>query len=368
MKSVTCTAPVNIAVIKYWGKADEKLIIPLNDSLSVTLNSDELRAKTTITLSEDFTRDQIWLNGKEESIDNPRLQSCLAEIRKRAEAEHKSLPKGCVQIVSENNFPTAAGLASSAAGYACLVFALSKLYAVSGDISAVARQGSGSACRSVLGGFVRWVAGTEPSGADSRAVQVAPAAHWPDLRCLILVVSHDRKKVASTSGMQRTVQTSDLMRARLEHSVPARLAAITDAILRRDFAAFAELTMRDSNQLHAVCQDTYPPVRYMNDVSHALVDTVHEYNARRGGVRACYTFDAGPNACVYLPEAEVAPFLAVVAAVCPPPVLADWVTGRPVQLPPLPEGEVWEQLFPGGVQSVIHTTVGDGPRLLEAAE
>ncbi|XP_043216593.1 diphosphomevalonate decarboxylase-like [Amphibalanus amphitrite] len=369
MKSVTCSGPVNIAVIKYWGKKDEKLITPLNDSISVTLSQDELRAKTTVTLSETYAEDKIWLNGIEEPISNPRLQACLREIRARAQTQHGSIPAGCVQIVSENNFPTAAGLASSAAGYACLVFALSRLYDVSGDISAVARQGSGSACRSVLGGFVRWRAGERPDGTDSLAEQVAPASHWPDLHCLILIACHDRKKVASTSGMSRTAETSELMRARLE-GLPARLTAITTAIEQRDFPAFAELTMRDSNQLHAVCQDTYPPIRYMTDVSHAVVETVHTYNRLLGGMRACYTFDAGPNACIYLPAAEVGPFLAAVARVFPPPDPACWVTGRSVELPQLPE-ELAAELqprIPGGVQGVIHTAVGDGPRLLEQTE
>ena len=369
MKSVTCSAPVNIAVIKYWGKKDEKLITPLNDSLSVTLNQDELRAKTTVTLSETFSEDKIWLNGVEEPISNPRLQACLREIRARGQTEHGSIPAGCVQIVSENNFPTAAGLASSAAGYACLVFALSRLYEVSGDISSVARQGSGSACRSVLGGFVRWRAGVDPSGADSIAEQVAPASHWPDLHCLILVACHDRKKIASTSGMSRTAETSELMQARLK-GLPARLTAITTAIEQRDFATFAELTMRDSNQLHAVCQDTYPPIRYMTDVSHTVVDTVHAYNTLRGSVRACYTFDAGPNACIYLPSEEVGLFLAAVARVFPPAELSSWVTGRPAEVPELPEelAAGLERRIPGGVQSVIHTTVGDGPRLLQQTE
>lgn len=94
-----------------------------------------------------------------------------------------------LHICSKNNFPTAAGLASSAAGYACLSAALAKLYNFNGDISAIARSGSGSACRSVFGGFVRWYMGSDSTGADSIARQIAQASHWPEMRIIILVVS-----------------------------------------------------------------------------------------------------------------------------------------------------------------------------------
>ncbi len=173
-----------------------------------------MHAKTTVAISPNFAEDKIWLNGKEESMDNPRLMNCLREVRKRAELQKKSSMErfsNCkVHICSENNFPTAAGLASSAAGYACLgdrslhqtvnhnsfiaryfltVYALCKLFDIDGDISELARQGSGSACRSVLGGFVRWHSGVKPDGGDSIASVVQPASHWPDLKVLILVVS-----------------------------------------------------------------------------------------------------------------------------------------------------------------------------------
>lgn len=95
-----------------------------------------------------------------------------------------------VHICSNNNFPTAAGLASSAAGYACLTAALAKLYNFTGDISEIARTGSGSACRSVFGGFVRWYMGSDPTGVDSIAKQIAPASHWPEMRIIILVVNY----------------------------------------------------------------------------------------------------------------------------------------------------------------------------------
>jgi diphosphomevalonate decarboxylase len=204
--------------------------------------------------------------------------------------------------VSENNFPTAAGLASSAAGFAALVRAIADLFAlpaVAEDLSVIARQGSGSACRSLLGGFVAWNAGRRDDGADSRAELIAPAAHWPAVRALILVVSAAKKAVGSTEGMQATVRTSSLFPARAQSVVPRRMEEMKAAIGARDFATFAKVTMADSNGFHATCLDTEPPIFYMNDVSRAAVRAVENISKAAGRVVAAYTFDAGPNAVIY---------------------------------------------------------------------
>ncbi|KAG9462739.1 hypothetical protein GDO78_023235, partial [Eleutherodactylus coqui] len=184
-----------------------------------------------------------------------------------------------VHICSANNFPTAAGLASSAAGYACLVFTLAKLYGVEGELSGIARQGSGSACRSMYGGFVQWVMGEREDGKDSLAELVEPETHWPELRILILVASAEKKHVSSTAGMQTSVQTSPLLKLRAESVVPGRMNEMIEAIKKKDFEAFGQLTMKDSNQFHATCLDTYPPIFYLNQVSQRVIGLVHRYNA-----------------------------------------------------------------------------------------
>jgi len=197
---VTCTAPVNIAVIKYWGKRDENLNLPLNSSLSACLHQDDLKTTTSVIASTNFETDEIWLNGKKENIETERIQKCLRELRSRATkfvdtktgkvlisgAEEWSKYK--VHIYSENNFPTAAGLASSASGYCCLVYSLAKLFGVEGEISTIARMGSGSACRSMYGGWVKWEMGKLSDGSDSKAIQVKPETYWPEMRILVLVV------------------------------------------------------------------------------------------------------------------------------------------------------------------------------------
>ncbi|DAZ95344.1 TPA: hypothetical protein N0F65_002529 [Lagenidium giganteum] len=308
MKVATCTAPTNIAVIKYCGKDDEALNTPLNSSVSVTLHQDQLRAHTSIASDPSMDRTRLWLNGKEQQL-NKRTSTVLREMKKLAK-DAARWENAHFHIVSENSFPTAAGLASSAAGYACLVATLAKLMDVEeqydGQLSVIARQGSGSACRSLYGGFVRWEkGGLQADGSDSRAVQVADEHHWPELCAIICVVNDKQKDTSSTSGMQNSKATSTLLRHRADKIMPGRLQEIEAAYKAKDFETFGRITMQDSNQFHATCLDTFPPIFYMNDVSRQIVNLVHQYNAVRGRIAAAYTFDAGPNAVIFLQEQDV---------------------------------------------------------------
>lgn len=232
----------------------------------------------------------------------------MADLRKlRAEMEgtDPSLPqlsKWKLHIVSENNFPTAAGLASSAAGFAALVVAIAKLFKLPLDmseISKIARKGSGSACRSLFGGYVAWEMGDLENGEDSKAVEVAPVSHWPTMKAAILVVSDDKKDTPSTSGMQTTVATSDLFEHRIKNVVPARFEEMKKSIHDKNFEVFGKLTMQDSNSFHAVCLDSYPPIFYLTDTSKKIIKLVHQLNDAEGKIIAAYTFDAGPNAVIY---------------------------------------------------------------------
>ncbi|XP_020844826.1 diphosphomevalonate decarboxylase [Phascolarctos cinereus] len=373
--AITCTAPTNIAVIKYWGKRDEKLILPINSSLSVTLHQSQLKTTTTAAISRDFKEDRIWLNGKEEDMGHPRLQSCLREIRRlarkrRSGSDGDSVPLSYkVHIASVNDFPTAAGLASSAAGYACLVYTLAQLYGVESELSEVARQGSGSACRSMLGGFVQWHMGDRPDGKDSLAQQVAPESHWPELRVLVLVVSAEKKKVTSSSGMQTSVETSSLLKFRAESVVPGRLAEMARCIAERDFEGFGQLTMKDSNQFHATCLDTFPPICYLNDTSQQIMGLVHRFNAHYGKTKVAYTFDAGPNAVIFTLEETVDEFVTVIKQIFPPEMNGDrFLKGLPIRPAELSEelkSALAMEPSPGGIRYIITTQVGPGPQVLE---
>jgi len=387
----TTSAPVNIACIKYWGKRDTKLILPTNASLSVTLDQDHLRSKTTSRADTSFEKDRLWLNGNEEEIkEGGRTATCIAEmkaLRRKIELSDPGEPKIAdlhVHISSYNNFPTAAGLASSASGFAALVSSLAALYklpSTPGELSLIARQGSGSACRSLFGGFVAWNVGSRSDGSDSMAEEIAPRSHWPEMHAIICIVSDDKKGTSSTAGMQRTVETSELLKHRIQHVVPARMEAIIEAIKHRDFNAFAQVTMQDSNQFHAVALDTDPPIFYMNDVSRAIVAIIVELNrasvARGDGRVAAYTYDAGPNAVIYTLETNTRMVFNLLARffrsardnfVDPFGLFRDGMTVGSLSLPEgfnLGVAKVYER---EGVKGFIHTRVGDGPRVLSEEE
>uniref|UniRef100_A0A9I3FH61 Diphosphomevalonate decarboxylase n=1 Tax=Anopheles epiroticus TaxID=199890 RepID=A0A9I3FH61_9DIPT len=375
--SVTCIAPVNIAIIKYWGKRDDDLILPINDSISVTLSTDHLRTKTTITAGPEIAKNVLRLNGVDESFDNPRIQRCLQEVKSLAKASGKcpkpEMLEWNINVESENNFPTAAGLASSAAGYACFVYTLATLYGIeSEELSKIARMGSGSACRSLHSGYVQWARGERPDGLDSLAIQLAPASAWPDMHVLILVVSDRKKATASTHGMATSVKTSDLIKHRASVCVPERIKLVQKAIAEQDFDTFGRIAMKDSNQFHAICLDTYPPCFYLNDVSRSIIRMVDQINTLAGlnaPVKVAYSFDAGPNACLFLLEKDVAEVSAIVRRVFPftDSSAEEYYKGIPndetaMQAVPPTVLDSFAVEEPNLLRYIIHTKVGEGPK------
>lgn len=208
-------------------------------------------------------------------------------------------------VVSTNDFPTGAGFASSASGLAALACAASKaagLNLQAKELSILARLGSGSASRSVMGGWVEWQKGSKPDGSDSVAVQLAPASHWPEIRLVSGITSEEQKPISSRAGMKATTATSVLYSARMSH-VDVTLEQMRSAIKQRNFALFAELTMRESSNMHAVMLDTWPSIVYLNDASREVMKQVHSLN-EENGIVAAYTFDAGPNPHVYTTTAN----------------------------------------------------------------
>jgi diphosphomevalonate decarboxylase len=336
----------------------------------VTLDQADLRTLTTASCSASYpAEDSLILNGEASDVSGARTQACFRALRARRAAledANPSLPKLSkmpLRIVTNNNFPTAAGLASSAAGFAALVRAIADLYELPdspSDLSLIARQGSGSACRSIFGGYVAWRMGEAEDGSDSRAEQVATAADWPDMRALILVVNAGKKGVPSTSGMQQTVATSGLFNQRVAQVVPSHMASMEKAIKEKDFPAFANVTMRDSNSFHATCADTFPPIFYMNDVSRALVRMVDAINEKAGRLVAAYTYDAGPNAVIYYLEKDAEAVVGAFMALLGP--LTGWKEGVAATVAPQGLGDAVEELIKGGVGRVIMTGVGEGPK------
>ncbi|KAL6735168.1 hypothetical protein Aduo_005634 [Ancylostoma duodenale] len=290
--------------------AFQNLILPVNSSLS--LNIDAVVARTLVRTSSD---DSVRINNVVVDLDkNKRFRQCFdfarQLIRKRSYGGNSSLgAEYGFEVSSTTNFPVGAGLASSAAGFAAIAVAIGKLFDFSDvEVSTLARMGSGSACRSVFGGLVEWCAGSDPSGADCVAKQVLPEKWWPELRAVIVVLDDGEKEVGSSRGMRSTVETSELLEHRAKYIVPERIKRLTAAFEAHDFDEFARITMADSNQLHAVCLDTFPPLRYMSDASWVVIRSVNEFNSGNR-LRAAYTFDAGPNACIFVENNNVAELL-----------------------------------------------------------
>jgi len=210
---------------------------------------------------------------------------------------------GAIEIQSRNDFPTAAGLASSASGMAALAAALSASLGLAlrgEELSRLARLGSGSACRSVWGGFAEWLPGHRGDGRDSHAVQLAPPGYWP-MRVLVVVVD-DRQKVCSSSeGMARCQASSPFMGA-FAAQVPADLTAARRALVERDWEALGRVTERSTLRLHAVMAAADPPLIYLQATSWAVMERA--WVLRAAGTPLFCTADAGPNVKIFCaPEA-----------------------------------------------------------------
>lgn len=295
---ITVRAPTNIALIKYWGKKDPVQNIPLNSSLSLSVNISQFYSQTTVSFSSDNSTSMI-LNNKPSTI-TKRINSVITAIKALANPELSD--KG-IFIETFNNFPTAAGMASSASGLAALTFALSKLFNLQvgyEELSCIARLGSGSASRSLFGGIVEWK--TADTHNESNAFQVLPASHWPELRLLVIITCSKSKEVPSTDAM--LIQTEQLLR-RANEIVPSRLEAMKLALTNKDFESVANIMMTDSDCLHSCINAT--GVNYLNNISDHIKELVRNFNSQ--GTRVAYTFDAGPNAWILTQSKDVNDFI-----------------------------------------------------------
>lgn len=283
-------AHTNIALIKYWGKADDTLIIPANSSLSLTL--DAFYTDTQVAFGDHYTEDTLTIDGIEQtgSARNKAI-TVLELVRKQAGISLKAC------ITSRNHVPTAAGLASSASGLAALAGAAAdalNLDLSTEQLTRLARRGSGSACRSVLGGFVLWEKGYSDDTSVARSID---AADW-DIGMLFVVVNDQQKDVSSRIGMQRTVDTSVFYSAWLD-SVDKDLVDMQQAIQQQDVYAVGEIAERNALKMHATTLGAVPPFTYWSADSLRVMDKVRDY--RRAGHPVHFTMDAGPNVKVIGP-------------------------------------------------------------------
>ena len=296
----TVVANANIALVKYWGKRDSKLILPFNNSISMTC--DGLSTKTTVEFSDSYKKDIVTINDEEMKRDEKNVLGHLDRIRKMAGI------KQYAKVVSESNFPVAAGLASSASGLAALSMAAAAAAGLKLDnkqLSILARLGSGSASRSILGGFAEWQKGEKCDGSDSYAVQIAPKEHWPEFRMITTIVQEAKKPVGSRAGMAQTVATSPYYKGWLE-TIEADLTVMRKAIREKDFALAAETAESNALKMHATMMTTKPPIVYWIPATLNIIHAVHGWRAE--GMKCYFTMDAGPNVkvlCLQKDENEI---------------------------------------------------------------
>ena len=291
--SVTALAHPNIAAIKYWGNRDEALRLPANGSISINL--DGLTTRTTVSFQPSLPFDELIINGHEVTgAALERVSLILDRVRAMAGLRERA------EILSENNFPSGAGIASSASAFAALALASSKAAGLDlsePELSRLARRGSGSAARSIPNGFVEWQMGSGDE--DSFAYSIAPQEHWALTDC-IAIINASHKKTGSSEG-HALAGTSPLQSARLADA-PRRIEICRRAILDRDFESFASIVELDSDMMHAVMMTSKPALHYWLPASMAVMQAVREWRAQ--GLSACYTVDAGANVHVLGPEKE----------------------------------------------------------------
>jgi diphosphomevalonate decarboxylase len=283
----TAVANANIALIKYWGKRNKELILPFNSSISMTC--DGLHTKTTVEFSDMYDEDTILVNDEELKKDEKDVLGHVERIRKIAGIDEKA------KIVSESNFPVAAGLASSASGLAALTVAAAKaagLHLNEKELSILARKGSGSASRSLCEGFAEWHKGHEEDGSDSYAESIAPRSHWPEFRMLACIVSEAKKPVSSRAGMAQTVANCPYYEGWLK-TVDSDLANIRNGIRSKDFTLVGSTAEKNALKMHATMITTTPSIIYWTPASMDIIHSILQW--REEGMESYFTMDAGPQ-------------------------------------------------------------------------
>lgn len=325
LQRVAAFAPSNIALTKYWGKRDHTLNLPLASSISVTLG--DLGSLTVCAPGAGLDADAMLVD--EQPLDDAgmtKVRRVLGIVREMAGSD---LFAGLNSI---NTVPTARGLASSASAFAALAVAASHAYGLDLDqaaLSRLARTGSGSASRSIHGGFVMWNRGQKADGSDSDAQQLFPAAHWP-LTVLVAQVLDGKKKVSSTSGMRMAASDSLTFRGWIEQC-ERDVVDCQSALAAKDMGRLAAVVEGNAMAMHGTMMASRPPLLYWQPATVGIIHAIRELRA--DGTACCFTIDAGSSVVVLVEPSDAAAVAATLA-----------------EIP--------------GVEAVLQTRVGDGARVV----
>ncbi len=289
----TATAHPNIAVVKYWGKRDEALILPHQSSVSLTLGP--LAVEAAVEFGQGA--DAVVINGVEAQ---GKSRARVVELVNRVRKTNANL--GFARVETRSDVPEAAGLASSAAAFAALAVATRAAAGLPADTrrdSELARLGSGSACRSVFGGAAVWHRGDAPDGHDSVAEQILDESAWPELRVLMVMVDRGQKETSSRDGMRLTVETSPYYPAWVETAQRDTPRAI-EAIKARDLARLGPIAESNAMRMHASALGALPPLSYWKGRTVELLNALPGLRAE--GLEVFATIDAGPNPALLVTE------------------------------------------------------------------
>jgi len=279
----TAIAPSNIAFIKYWGVKDEILRLPKNGSISMNLSN--LLTTTTVEFNPDFYQDTVTIDTVIDIVSGNRVIKHLDRIRSLAKIKYKA------KVVTVNNFPTSTGLSSSASGFAALTLAGARAAGLDlseKELSILARQGSGSACRSIPDGFVEWLDGD--TSETSYAVSLHPKSYW-DIVDIVAVVSKTKKEISSTDG-HKLATTSPFFEKRLELN-KEKMILMKQYIKDKNFSAFGELAESEALELHAIYLTSHPSLIYLLPASLRLLHLAKKW--RQEGLEVYFTLNTGQD-------------------------------------------------------------------------
>jgi len=295
-----CRAHTNIALIKYWGKRNEELFLPMNSSLSLTL--DAFYTDTAVSINESLSEDEFFLNGIKQDVNETKKISRFLDMFRKSSGSNLR-----AKVESYNHVPTAAGLASSASAFAALAGAANKAFELNLDnqtLSTYARRGSGSSTRSIYGGLVEWTMGNDDQSDSSHAIFIDDAS-W-DIGMIVIAVNKHKKKLSSREGMKLTVATSPFYPVWVTEA-KNDLIKIKKAIKEKDFITFGEITESNGMKMHATMLGATPPISYWEADSVKAINKVKEI--RNNGIPCYVTMDAGPNVKVLCRQSQMSSIL-----------------------------------------------------------
>jgi diphosphomevalonate decarboxylase len=290
----TSIAPSNIAFIKYWGKKDDELRLPTNSSISMNLSN--LTTTTTVEFDKKYKKDEMTLNGKIPTLlQKKRVIKHLDRIRKLANLKDKA------KVVSENNFPTATGLSSSASGFAALTVAATNaagLKMSEKELSILARLGSGSACRSIPDGFTIWHEGYD--NGTSYASSLFPSDYWNI--CDVIAVLDNKEKEIPTSQSQKFAFTSPFFKERLKN-LDKKIREFKQCLKEKNFTKFGEIIENEALELHTIIITSTPSFIYLFPQTLSLIKSVRTW--RKEGLEVYFTINTGHNVHIICQKNDV---------------------------------------------------------------